>query len=171
MHRRVLLAAPVALAVPGVVRAQDAASFHPIVGAWWVTAAPPGPQEALAVYEAGGTMSFLTPFPASPFPGSSYALLYQTPAYGAWQESGPRSARIAGVHLHTDESGAFRGTLAFQGTVEVAEDGESYIYAGQFEVTDETGAVLFGDVGETQGTRIHADAMPRMPAAAATPTP
>jgi hypothetical protein len=110
-------------------------------------------------------MAFLTPFPASPFPGSAYALLYQTPAYGAWEEAGPRTARIAGVHLNADETGAFRGTLAFEGTVEVAEDGESYTFAGRFEVADETAAVLFGDAVETRAARIRPGVLPTSPAA------
>ena len=78
-----------------------ATAGHPLVGAWRVAPAPPGPPLAVIVYHADGTLVFSGPASAPPPPGSPARVVHDTPAYGAWEGTGERSAaaRAAGRRM------------------------------------------------------------------------
>ena len=146
----------------------DAIARHPIVGVWRVTADPPGPSLGFAAYHADGIMSFATPTP-SVDPAAAAALAFEVPAYGVWEATGERTAAMTGVHLESDENGAFVGTLTFYATVEVDDTGDAYELQTQFEIADPTGAVTFAASATTHATRLRVQSAP-MPPETATPS-
>ena len=130
---------------------------HPIVGAWRVVPAQPGPPLVLILYHADGTVLFSTPSASPAPPDASHAVTYETPAYGVWESAGERSVALSAVLIDTDEAGTFLGTLVFHGTVEIDDPGDAYTYAGVVEPTDPRGTVLATFPVTTTATRIRVD--------------
>jgi hypothetical protein len=143
------------------VRAQDAtpadAASHPLVGAWRIVPDPPGPPLVLIVYHADGTLTYSAPSGSPAPPGSPYAVAFDTPAYGVWEPTGPRSAALSAYAIESDESGNFLGTLAFHGTIELDETQEAYAFSGIVEPTDPDGTVLGTFPVSTRATRLTVD--------------
>ena len=140
--------------------AQDAtptASEHPLVGAWRIVPDPPGPPLVLIVYHADGTLTFSAPSGVPAPPGAPFAVAFDTPAYGAWEPTGPRSAALSALAIETDEAGTFLGTLAFHGTVQIEESLDAYAFTGVVEPTDPAGAVTGTFPVSTRATRISVD--------------
>lgn len=158
--------AAVALVKHGSAQDEPTMFDHPLVGLWQVSAEPPGPAFGLALYHADGTLQFATPAPAPGISGEPGSLLFQMPAYGVWQPTGARTAEMLGIHMNSDETGAFTDTLTFFAEVEVSESGDDYTLKGSFEIADPAGAVLVSDVATTQGQRVGI----RLVGPAATPT-
>jgi hypothetical protein len=158
------------------VVAQDATPMdmtaHPIVGAWRVIPAQPGPSLVLILYHADGTVLFSTPSASPAPPDASYAVTYETPAYGVWESTGERSAALSATLIDTDEAGTFLGTLNFHGTAQVDETGETYAYAGVVEPVDPNGTVVATFPVTTSATRMRVDhARATAPPMAGTPAP
>jgi hypothetical protein len=143
------------------VAAQDATPMdmtaHPIVGAWRVIPAPPGPPLVLILYHADGTLLFSTPSGSPAPPDASHAVTYETPAYGVWESTGERSVALSATLIDTDEAGTFLGTLNFHGTVQIDETGDAYTYTGVVEPVDPGGSVVATFPVTTSATRIRVD--------------
>jgi hypothetical protein len=159
---RGIAAAGALLATVGLGRrasAQDAEATtrHPVVGAWRVVPDPPGPPLLYIVYHADGTLVFSAPVSAPAAPGSAQPVVFSTPAYGAWQPTGERSAALSASLIESDGAGAFLDTLWFHGTVEVDETGDAYRFAGVVQLADPSGAVTTLGPATTRGTRIAVD--------------
>jgi hypothetical protein len=131
--------------------------LHPIVGAWRVVPAQPGPPLVLILYHADGTVLFSTPSASPAPPDATHAVTYETPAYGVWESVGERSVALSAVLIDTDEAGTFLGTLNFHGTVEIDDTGDAYTYAGVVEPTDPSGTVLATFPVTTTASRIRVD--------------
>lgn len=145
---------------PAVV-AQDAtpteAAGHPLVGAWRIIPDPPGPPLVLIVYHADGTLTYSAPSSSPAPPDAPFAVAFDTPAYGAWEPTGPRSAALSAYAIETNETGSFLGTLGFHGVVEIDESLDAYVFSGIVEPADPGGAVLGTFPVSTRATRIRVD--------------
>ena len=130
---------------------------HPIVGAWRVIPAQPGPPLVLILYHADGTVLFSTPSSSPAEPGAAHAVTYETPAYGVWESTGERSVALSATLIDTDEAGSFLGTLNFYGTVQIDETGDAYTYAGVVEPADPNGTGVATFPVTTSATRIRVD--------------
>jgi hypothetical protein len=152
------LLAGVAVARPVAQEATPAPlAEHPLVGAWRIVPDPPGPPLVLIVYHADGTLTYSAPS-GSPAPeGAPFAVAFDTPAYGAWEPTGPRSAVLTAYAIETDEAGNFLGTLGFHGTVELDESLDAYRFVGVVEPADPGGAVAGTFPVSTSATRITVD--------------
>jgi hypothetical protein len=141
--------------------AQDAtpteAARHPLVGAWRIVPDPPGPPLVLIVYHADGTLTYSAPSNSPALPDAPFAVTFDTPAYGVWEPTGPRTAALSAYAIETDEAGNFLGTLAFHGTLELDEDLGAYAFVGIVEPTDPNGTVLGTFPVSTHATRIRVD--------------
>lgn len=152
--------------------AQDAGSAdlagHPLVGAWRIVPDPPGPPLVLIVYHSDGTLTYSAPSGSPAPPDAPFAVVFDTPAYGAWEATGPREAVLTAYTIQTDEAGTYLGTLAFHGTVQIDETLDAYAFSGVVEPADPSGAVAGTFPVSTRATRIVVD-----PARATvgTPTP
>jgi hypothetical protein len=155
-------AALVAAGLARDVAAQGAADAHPLVGVWRVTTDPAGSLFGLAAYHADGIMSFATSFPAPATPGSTYALVFEVPAYGVWEPTDGRSAALTGVHMHSDEQGNFIETLTFYAAVELDETGDAYDLHAVFEIKDPAGTVTFSGEATTHATRLRVQPAPTL---------
>jgi hypothetical protein len=158
------------------VLAQDATpaplAVHPLVGAWRIVPDPPGPPLVLIVYHADGTLTYSAPSGSPAEPGSPFAVAFDTPAYGVWEATGPRTAILSAYAIETDEVGTFLGTLAFHGTLELDESLDAYAFAGIVEPADPSGTVLGTFPVSTRATRITVDrARAARTSTAGTPAP
>jgi uncharacterized cupredoxin-like copper-binding protein len=113
-----------ATAIGTAVRAQEegaAASEHPLLGSWIVDATPTvaddGPE--LETFHLEGSVRGVGP---------------QGATVGSWEPTGARSADVTLVGPFTDpESGAFVGLGIVRGSIEVAEDGQTFTGTYTFE--------------------------------------
>ena len=144
-------------------RTATATAEHPLVGAWRVAPAPPGPPLAVIVYHADGTLVYAAPPAGSPHPAPAH-----TPAHGVWEATGERTAALTAALVETDASGRVLGTLTFHGTVELDETLDAYTYQGVAEAADPGGAVVSTRPSGTRATRLRVD---RARATAGTPAP
>ena len=125
-----------------------ATAGHPLVGAWRVAPAPPGPPLAVIVYHADGTLVYAAPPAGSPHPTPAH-----TPAYGVWEPTGEHTAALTASLVETDASGRVLGTLTFHGTVQLEETLDAYQYTGMAEAADPSGAVVSTRPSGTRATR------------------
>lgn len=130
---------------------------HPLVGAWRIIPDPSGPPVVLIVYHADGTLTYSAPSSSPAPPNAPFAVAFDTPAYGVWQPTGPRTAVLSAYAIETDASGTFLGTLGFHGTVELDASQDRYVFRGTVEPTDAQGTVLGTFPVSTRATRIRAD--------------
>ena len=165
-------AALAAAGVGGQATAQETdGAVHPLIGAWRVVPDPPGPPLLYIVYHAVGTLVFSVPVSAPAAPGSAQPVVFSTPAYGAWQPTGERSAALSASLIETDGAGAFLDTLWSHGTIEVDETGDAYRFTGVVQMADLAGTVTPLGPATTRGTRITVDLAAASGATpAATPT-
>ena len=143
-----------------------ATAGHPLVGAWRVEPAPPGPPLAVIVYHADGTLVYSAPAPAPP--GAPQPTTDHTPAYGVWEATGERSAALTATLVETDATGRVLGTVTFHGSVELDETLDAYTYRGVAEAADPSGAVVSARPSGTRATRLRVD---RARATAGAPAP
>lgn len=148
-----------------------AAAEHPIVGAWRVVPDPPGPPLVLIVYHADGTLTYSVPSGSPAPPDAPFTVTFDTPAYGVWESTGPRSAALSAVAIESDEQGTFLGTLNFHGTVQIDDTLNAYEFVGVVEPADPSGAVVGTFPVSTTATRIEVDLARAMGETPATGTP
>jgi hypothetical protein len=132
---------------------------------------PPGPPLVLIVYHADGTLTYSLPSNTPAMPDAPYAVAFDTPAYGVWEATGPRTAALSAYAIESDEAGTYLGTLAFHGTVELDETHDAYAFTGIVEPTDPDGTVVGTFPASTRATRITVDRTRATEAPAGTPAP
>jgi hypothetical protein len=125
MHRRVYLALLVAIVTTGYgvmgTSAQDIdPATHPIVGSWmWQIPGSDVGRSVVSVHAGGTTLS------ANPVTsvGPDEQVSFVSAAGGSWEPTGPRTAHFTSVSFFSDAKGTYTGTLTFDGSDTVSEDG------------------------------------------------
>jgi hypothetical protein len=97
---------------------------HPLVGTWAVMA-PDGviPQ----IHGPDGSVVVSSPLS---YVDPMLGLTFRSPALGRWEADGERSGHFAVLEALSDPSGAFIGTLLFEGGIEVSADGQTWVGGG-----------------------------------------
>ncbi len=143
MSRRISSALLVALAAVGFgalgAAAQDTSpADHPIVGAWMVST-PGGP--SIAVFSSDGTVVMGQATTST----GPMGLVYVSAEVGAWEAVDDHTAHFTAVQLLSDASGAFAGSLTFDGYPVVSADGRTLLddnTQGGVTVRDATNAIV-----------------------------
>jgi hypothetical protein len=133
MHRRSIVALLVVVAVIGVggmgaSAAQNASlADHPVVGAWMFQT-PIG--TTLVAYHADGTFVGVSPVTSA----GSQGVTFGSGQIGIWEPTGERTVHSTNVGLLTDANGVVTGSITFDGSERVSEDGQT--------IAEEPGASL-----------------------------
>jgi hypothetical protein len=117
----------VALAAARPAAAQEAPSdahaSHPIVGAWMVLNNPPN----IGVLHADGTV---VNYGVSNAVGPDGAVGFSSPGAGTWEVLDDRAVHVTFVWFTTDATGAFTGTVTFEGYPVLDEGGQTWVDDG-----------------------------------------
>lgn len=153
---RLILAIAAALAVatgtaPAVLAQDVSAGDHPILGSWIVDPTPADAEDAPDLISFG-------------LDGSTRGAGPNGPSVGSWQPTGERSADVTGLYFIEDPEGNFLGFGTVRGSIEVAEDGQTFSGTYTFEPPAAFAAAMglpagqFGP-GDVTGERIAVEPM------------
>jgi hypothetical protein len=92
---------------------------HPILGVWMVQNNPPN----IGIIFADGTLINVG---VSSAVGPDGALGFASPGAGTWEVLDDRAIHVTFVEFHTDATGAFTGTLTFEGYPVLDEGGQTW---------------------------------------------
>lgn len=129
-----------------------------IVGSWQVmgAGAPGTPSEdpMLATFSPNGNVTLSARAVRPALPGMPFAFMHFSTGHGSWEDSQNGVTSFTVVHLRSDETGVFRGTVTFSGTVMVESDGQTVLGDGTYTVRDPSGAVQSTISTSLEGERI-----------------
>jgi hypothetical protein len=103
----------------------DAMAGHPMVGTWAVMS-----PDGVVPQIHGPDGSVVVAFPPI-YVDPTLGLTFRSPALGRWEADGERSGHFAVIEARSDPSGAFIGTLLFEGGIEVNADGQTWVGGGR----------------------------------------
>jgi hypothetical protein len=133
--------AALALSAARPAIAQDAATAHPLVGAWLVAVpADPSRTVALNTYGADGNVQV--------------TIDTGNTSHGTWEVTGPHTAALTVVGFAPDPNGGPTGLVTLRGSIEVDETGQSFHGEGDEAVALPDGTVLGPFPNAVVGTRI-----------------
>lgn len=158
-----LLLAGMSLGAPGQAGADDASTDHPAIGAWRMmaggAAGTPEGDPTLATFAPDGTLILTGRAVRPALPGMPFKFVHFSAGHGVWESTGEGSVSFTVVHLRSDESGNYRGTVTVSGTLDVSGDGQSITGVETFTVGDPTGKVVSAFPDALEGTRISVEPM------------
>lgn len=131
--------------MPGRARAVTQTDTPAILGSWQLmgVGAPGTPPEdpILATFSADGTAIISARVVRPALPGMPFAFIHFSTGHGSWEANQDGTTSFTVVHLGSDESGVFRGTPTFSGTLTVGSDGQMVAGDATYTVRDPSGAV------------------------------
>jgi len=147
---RLAVLASLVIATAPAAAAQNGSDEHPLVGAWIVDPTPQDPDDPpdLFVFAPGGI---------------AVTGITQGTGVGAWQSTGERTADLTMVAPALHPEVGFQGFFTGRGSIDVAEDGQSFTGTSTIELPVEIQDILglpAGQLGprEFTGRRISAEA-------------
>ncbi len=153
-----LVLAGMGLVSSGVVGADEMTSDHAVVGSWRFmaggAAGTPAGDPTLATFAPDGSLILTGRAVRPALPGMPFKFVHFSTGHGTWEATDERSAAFTIVHLRSDESGNFRGTVTVSGALEISDDGQTISGVETFTVADPTGKVLSAFPDALEGTRI-----------------
>lgn len=153
----------IGLAVAGPARADDPSSGHSVVGSWRLmaggAAGTPAGDPTLATFAPDGSLILSARAVRPALPGMPFKFIHFSTGHGAWEATDERSVAFTIVHLRTDETGNFRGTVTVSGTLEVADDGQTISGIETFTVRGPADEVMAAFPDALEGTRISVEPM------------
>ena len=85
----------------------------------------------------------------------------RSPQYGVWERIGGRMYAASGTFFRFDpQTGAHIGYLKTVGTIELAQDGQSFSVVSRFTATDLNGNVLFSSPATGSAERMPQERLP-----------
>ena len=134
------------------------ADVSAVVGSWqFMGAGAPGtpPEDPmLATFSPDGTVTLSARAVRPALPGMPFAFMHFSTGHGSWEAGQDGATSFTVVHLRSDETGVFRGTVTFSGTLTVESDGQTVAGNGTYTVRDPGGAIQSTILTPLQGQRI-----------------
>jgi hypothetical protein len=130
--------------------AVDSSGHEPktIVGAWSNTVHPTQRPAfvGLGIFTKDGNLTNTT--------SDSLAFPTETPGFGRWTRTGPRTYAATFVTLIGAPDGTFAATAKIRAAISLSASGDEFTGTFRVDVFDPTGAPIGADTGRVTGTRI-----------------
>lgn len=155
LKRAGVLGVGAALLTPVAVSARSTNAAQGPEGSWLSTvtvsgSGGPPPFLALETFAAGGGYVEIDQADFAP-------PVFGSPGHGAWESTGEGTFAATFLALNYDAKGVAQGMAKVRGGGTIAEDGNSYSGAGNLEVFDVNGKLVFSANFTTQSKRIRVE--------------